>query len=291
MPENKKEHVIDDLVARLNKDNDHLKTGFVGTPFINQVLSENGHHKLAMKIFMQEDFPSWLYAVKLGATTVWERWNSVEADGSMNPEGMNSLNHYSIGAIMEWVYRYVLGIRNHSAGYQTIEFAPEFDYRLKHVKGHYHSSYGDLDIEYQIEADEEHTIKIHLTVPYGVTVKVDLPRTDKFNINGEIKANGAELTVGDYEISYIPTQDYIERYTETTPVAVIMSDQELVNEINKVSDVLKMFENDPNGLQGPMGGMSLAKINEINPSININEVEFERIYEILTKTPIESERN
>lgn len=291
VPENKKEHVVNDLVACLNKDNDHLKTGFVGTPFVNQVLSENGHHKLAMKIFMQEDFPSWLYAVKLGATTVWERWNSVEADGSMNPEGMNSLNHYSIGAIMEWVYRYVLGIRNHSAGYQTIEFAPKFDYRLKHVKGHYHSSYGDLDIEYQIEADEEHTIKIHLAVPYGVTVKVDLPRTDKFNINGKIKENGTDLTVGDYEISYIPTQDYIERYTETTPVAVIMSDQELVNEINEVSDVLKMFENDPNGLQGPMGGMSLAKINEINPSININEVEFERIYEILTKTPIESERN
>lgn len=291
VPENKKEHVVNDLVARLNKDNDHLKTGFVGTPFVNQVLSENGHHKLAMKIFMQEDFPSWLYAVKLGATTVWERWNSVEADGSMNPEGMNSLNHYSIGAIMEWVYRYVLGIRNHSAGYQTIEFVPKFDYRLKHVKGHYHSSYGDLDIEYQIEADEEHTIKIHLAVPYGVTVKVDLPRTDKFNINGKIKENGTDLTVGDYEISYIPTQDYIERYTETTPVAVIMSDQELVNEINEVSDVLKMFENDPNGLQGPMGGMSLAKINEINPSINIDEAEFESIYRILTKMPIESERN
>lgn len=291
VPKNKKEHVVNDLVARLNKDNDHLKTGFVGTPFINQVLSENGHHKLAMKIFMQEDFPSWLYAVKLGATTVWERWNSVEADGSMNPEGMNSLNHYSIGAIMEWVYRYVLGIRTHSAGYQTVEFAPEFDYRLKHVKGHYQSSYGDLAIEYQIEADEAHTIKIHLAVPYGVTIKVDLPRTDKFSINGDIKENGVELTVGNYEISYIPTKDYIERYTETTPVAVIMSDQELVNEINKVSDVLKMFENDPNGLQGPMGGMSLAKINEINPSINIDEAEFESIYRILTETPIESEGN
>ena len=81
VPKDKKARVAKDLVTRLHKDNDHLKTGFVGTPFINQVLSQNGYHKLAMKIFMQEDFPSWLYAVKLGATTVWERWNSVEADG------------------------------------------------------------------------------------------------------------------------------------------------------------------------------------------------------------------
>ncbi|MBP2058255.1 alpha-L-rhamnosidase [Lactobacillus colini] len=291
VPEDKKARVADDLAARLHKDNDHLKTGFVGTPFVNQVLSEYGHHKLATKIFMQEDFPSWLYAVKMGATTVWERWNSVQEDGSMNPEGMNSLNHYSIGAIMEWVYRYVLGIRSHSAGYQRIDFAPEFDYRLKHIKGHYQSSYGDFKVEYQIEADEEHTIKLNLSVPYGVVVKVHLPRTDKFNLNGEEVANGIELAAGDYMIEYIPNHDYIERYTEDTPVKVIMSDRELVERIDQVSDVFKMFENDPNGLQGPMGGMSIAKINEINPSINIAAEEFEKIYAILTTTPILEERN
>lgn len=291
VPDGKQARVAQDLASRLHKDNDHLKTGFVGTPFVNQVLSENGYHKLATKIFMQEDFPSWLYAVKLGATTVWERWNSVLEDGSMNPEGMNSLNHYSIGAIMEWVYRYVLGIRKHTPGYQKIEFAPEFDYRLKHIKGHYQSSYGNFKAEYQIEADEKHTIKVKLTVPYGVTVKVNLPRTDKFNLNGKEVNNGIELTAGTYSIDYIPSHDYIERYTEVTPVKVIMEDKELVEKIDEVSDALKMFESDPNGLQGPMGGMSLAKINEINPSINIPKEEFEKIYTILTNMPILSERS
>ncbi len=290
IPEDKQARVAKDLAVRLHKDNDHLKTGFIGTPFVNQVLSKNGYHKLAMKIFMQEDFPSWLYAVKLGATTVWERWNSVEADGSMNPEGMNSLNHYSIGAVMEWVYRYVLGIREHENGYQRITFAPMFDYRLKHVKGHYDSSYGRFNVEYQIEADEKHTIKVSLDVPYGVVVKVKLPRAEKITINGEDRNNDLELTTGHYEISYVPTHDYIERYTETTPVKVIMNDRELVAKIDEVSDVLKMFENDPSSLQGPMGSMTLMKINEINPNINIPTEEFENINAILVSTPIESER-
>ena len=96
VPENQQQRVLNDLTARLGKDDGHLKTGFVGTPFICQVLSRFGNHRLATKIFMNEDFPSWLYAVNMGATTVWERWNSVLEDGSMNPDGMNSLNHSRI---------------------------------------------------------------------------------------------------------------------------------------------------------------------------------------------------
>ncbi|MDE6547118.1 MAG: hypothetical protein K2L65_04965 [Lactobacillus sp.] len=91
-------------------------------------------------------------------------------------------------------------------------------------------------------------------------------------------------------MSYVPTHDYIERYTETTPVKVIMNDRELVAKIDEVSDVLKMFENDPSSLQGPMGSMTLMKINEINPNINIPTEEFENINAILVSTPIESER-
>ncbi len=107
-------HVISDLIKRLGKDKDHLKTGFVGTPFICQALSEHGAHDLAVKLFLNEDYPSWLYAVKHGATTVWERWNLVLDDGTISPEGMNSLNHYSLGAVMEWGYRYLLGLHDHT---------------------------------------------------------------------------------------------------------------------------------------------------------------------------------
>lgn len=290
VPENEKSRLVKDFVSRLHKDNDHLTTGFVGTPFVNRALSENGYHKLAVKIFMQEDFPSWLYAVKLGATTIWERWNSVEPDGLMNPDGMNSLNHYSYGAIMEWAYRYVLGIRGSQNGYQTIEFAPLFDYRLKHVKGHYDSSYGRFSVEYQIETDKKHTIKLKLAVPYGTTVNVDLPRAKRININGQEYENNLKLTVGQYEISYVPTDDYVECYDESTSLRMIMNDKKLVAKIDKVSNALKTFEKDPNSVKGARGNMTLATINGINPAVNISDEEFAKINKILTTTPLKDER-
>ena len=198
VPESQQQRVLNDLTARLEKDDDHLKTGFVGTPFICQVLSRFGNHRLAAKIFMNEDFPSWLYAVNMGATTVWERWNSVLEDGSMNPDGMNSLNHYSIGAIMEWGYRYLLGIRDHTPGYQKVIFSPNFDYHLKKVSGHYDSSYGRLNASYEIETDDMHTIKMTIDVPFGQTVTVTLPRAEKnpVSVNGLEKSGSFDLTCG-----------------------------------------------------------------------------------------------
>ena len=291
VPKEQEQRVLRDLVARLGKDNDHLKTGFVGTPFINQVLSKYGDHKLATKIFMNEDFPSWLYAVNMGATTVWERWNSVMEDGSMNPDGMNSLNHYSIGAIMEWGYRYLLGFAKHTPGYQTVEFKPNYDYRLKQVSGYYTSSYGKLSASYQIESDENHTIKLSLTVPFGQTVNVDLPRSPKngVSVNGELKPNGKfTLTAGTYKISYVPDEDYVECYNAQTPVAQIMADPELVAAISKESDVLNFFK-DPNNVAN-LGKMSLTKLNTLLPFINIEQDALVKINHILETTPLLSER-
>ena len=290
VPESQQQRILNDLTARLGKDDDHLKTGFVGTPFICQVLSRFGNHSLAAKIFMNEDFPSWLYAVNMGATTVWERWNSVLEDGSMNPDGMNSLNHYSIGAIMEWGYRYLLGIRDHTPGYQKVIFSPNFDYHLKKVSGHYDSSYGRLNASYEIETDDMHTIKMTIDVPFGQTVTVTLPRAEKnpVSVNGLEKSGSFDLTCGHYEISYIPDQDFVERYTPKTPVSDIMKDSLLVESISRESDVLNFFKN-PENLAN-LGKMSLNKLNEILPFINIEPDTLERINGILSSTPLLSER-
>ncbi len=290
VPESQQQRVLNDLTARLEKDDDHLKTGFVGTPFICQVLSRFGNHRLAAKIFMNEDFPSWLYAVNMGATTVWERWNSVLEDGSMNPDGMNSLNHYSIGAIMEWGYRYLLGIRDHTPGYQKVIFSPNFDYHLKKVSGHYDSSYGRLNASYEIETDDMHTIKMTIDVPFGQTVTVTLPRAEKnpVSVNGLEKSGSFDLTCGHYEISYIPDQDFVERYTPKTPVSDIMKDSLLVESISRESDVLNFFKN-PENLAN-LGKMSLNKLNEILPFINIEPDTLEIINGILSSTPLLSER-
>ncbi|CAJ2233679.1 family 78 glycoside hydrolase catalytic domain [Companilactobacillus paralimentarius] len=290
VPENLKSRVVADLVQRLKKDNDHLQTGFVGTPFLCQVLSENGEHELATKIFLNEDYPSWLYAVKLGATTIWERWNSVLSDGSMNPEGMNSLNHYSIGAIMEWAYKYVLGLHDQDNGYQTVYVEPKFDYRMKHISGHYDSSYGDLKIKYDLETDENHTIALQIDVPYGQTVKLTLPRIgDSVNVDDQmVNDKVITLTNGHHQISYIPTNDYIGRYTLDSKLAAITADKELFNKIKSITKELDMF-NDPENVNR-LGHMSIKEANMLFPFINIPTDEMKQINRTLTSTPVLSER-
>ncbi|MFC3928550.1 family 78 glycoside hydrolase catalytic domain [Streptococcus caprae] len=293
VPEYQRQRVVTDLVARLHKDDDHLKTGFVGTPFINQMLSKFGHHKLATKIFLLEDLPSWLYAVNMGATTVWERWNSVEPDGSMNPEGMNSLNHYSIGAIMEWAYKYVVGIRNGKDGYREFDFAPEFDYRLDTVNAHFDSTYGKIAVAYQIESDDDHTIIVNLTVPFGSTAHVTLPRAEDVTVtvNGDAHEGGQfDLTAGSYAISYVPSKNYIEHYTAETTAAEIMADTYLVEQIDAIDPVLDFFRKDPGAVHGGLGKMSLAKLNAILPFITISDENLAKIAEVLEATPILAQR-
>ena len=294
LPENQLERVARDLVTRLGKDDDHLKTGFVGTPYINQMLSQYGYHKLATTIFLHEDYPSWLYAVNLGATTVWERWNSVLPDGSMNPEGMNSLNHYSIGAVMEWAYKFVLGIRNSNQGFKEFDLAPEFDYRLNSVAGHYQSSCGKIAVSYRIETDEKHTITLTVDVPFGSTAHVTLPRSKGVlvSINDSSSHGGQfDLTAGYYEISYIPTQDYVERYAASTPVSTIMADEELVAQIDAIHPVLDFFRKDPGAVQGGLGKLSLAKLDEILPFITIPKEDLKKIESLLEQTIILNQRN
>lgn len=293
IPEEQTNRVVGDLVNRLGKDDNHLKTGFVGTPYANQMLSKYGHHKLATTIFLHEDYPSWLYAVNLGATTIWERWNSVMPDGSMNPEGMNSLNHYSIGAIMEWAYKYVLGIRNPQKGYQEFDLAPEFDARLNKVNGYFDSPYGKIAVAYEIESDDNHTINMTITVPFGSTAHLTLPRSEnrKILVNNEERLGGQfDLTAGTYAISYQPNKDYIERYCANTSAAEIMADSYLVEKIDQIDPILDFFRKDPDAVKGGLGKLSLAKLNEILPFITISQENLAKIAELLEATPVKAQR-
>lgn len=284
------DRVVKALVDRIHKDDEHLTTGFVGTAFVNQALSENGYHSLAVTLFLQEDYPSWLYAVNMGATTVWERWNSIESDGSMNPEGMNSLNHYSIGAIQEWAYRYLLGIRNETPGFKTFDFAPQFDPHFKEINGYYQTSYGMFKAAYQLESDSYHTVNVKLTIPYGVTVKVQLPRTTEYVVNDEIMQNGTELQCGEYVIKYIPSENYVAHYTADTPVSLIMNDPLMVAKIDEIDSVLDFFKKDPAVINGGLGKMSLRKLEMLLPFINIEPGHLSAIEASLIATPTLNER-
>ena len=114
-------HLVDLIEAR----GCHLTTGFVGTPLLLPVLTRFGRTDLAYKILLQEDYPSWLYTVRNGATTMWERWNSYTKEHGFGDVGMNSFNHYAYGAVGEWMYAVIGGLRPLAPGYKKILFAPE----------------------------------------------------------------------------------------------------------------------------------------------------------------------
>src|SRR5204863_9466797 len=105
----------------------HLSTGFLGTPALTRMLSENGYLADAYKLLLNEDYPSWLYEVKQGATTVWERWDGLKPDSTFEYPGMNSFNHYAYGAVGDWMYRVVAGLNSDPAqpGYKHIIVRPQ----------------------------------------------------------------------------------------------------------------------------------------------------------------------
>ena len=124
--EKDRKRILNTLLTNIANHKNHLATGFVGTPYICHTLSENGEHEMAATLFMKEDYPSWLYAVNMGATTIWERWNSIKPDGTFDESGMNSLNHYAYGSVGDWMYRKVAGLSQLEPGYKKFQVKPMF---------------------------------------------------------------------------------------------------------------------------------------------------------------------
>lgn len=143
-PEEAKPRLAELLLEKLKVKNGYLQTGFVGTAILNQTLSDNGCNEMAYKLLLNEEYPSWLYAVNLGATTVWERWNSVLPDGRFGSTDMNSLNHYAYGSIVGWMYRNMAGLRlqEDHPGFTRVTIAPQPDYRITRCDMEYHSAAG-----------------------------------------------------------------------------------------------------------------------------------------------------
>ena len=180
--------LADELEELILENKGHLNTGFAGTTYLCPVLSAYGKNELAYQLLLNEEYPGWLYAVNLGATTIWERWNSVLPDGHMNPEGMNSLNHYAYGSILGWLYQYGAGIRPKEAGWKTFYLAPRPDRRLGKLQCDYVSNAGKISSAWNYEQDG--TICYKFTVPFGTKALLQLP--------GE---RTVELNAGVYEYS------------------------------------------------------------------------------------------
>ena len=183
-PENAKNYLTEELKRLLEDNNGHLNTGFLGTPVLCPALSESGLNPLAYDLLLNEDYPGWLYEVNLGATTVWERWNSLNEDGSISGTGMNSLNHYAYGSIADWMYRYMCGFHPDMAADIKMIIKPVPDKRFSYVKGSFESVFGTYKSEW--EYDEKTGFQYYFEIPFNANAKLVLPNGKSYMLESGI---------------------------------------------------------------------------------------------------------
>ncbi len=174
---------INKLVHLIHKNGDRMTTGFVGTPYLLHVLSDNGHTDLAYKLLMQEENPSWLYSVCHGATTMWEHWDSIKEDGSFWDTSMNSFNHYAYGAVFDWIFGVAAGIKptESAPGYKEILLTPHPDKCLGFVQSSVQTKKGKITSCWYYKDDQ---ITYEFDIPEGVTAHLILPSGLKKTLAG-----------------------------------------------------------------------------------------------------------
>lgn len=190
LPENLRQQAAQRLASNIRSYNYHLTTGFLGTPYLCHVLTRFGYHDLAYTLLMQKSYPSWLYPVTQGATTIWERWDGQKPNGDFQTISMNSFNHYAYGAIGDWMYKTLGGINSSSAidgvGYKKIILKPHVanklvskreeeqseDERLTMVQTDLDTYYGKISSHWQMN---ENQFTMDLNIPVNTTAEVHIP--------------------------------------------------------------------------------------------------------------------
>lgn len=217
LPENQRQQLAQRLVQNIKDYGNHLTTGFLGTPYLCHILTRFGYDDVAYTLLLQDTYPSWLYPVKKGATTIWERWDGIKADGEMQSPKMNSFNHYSYGAIGDWMYRVMAGVNTDSVstGYKKIVIAPHPGGNLTLVNANLETVYGHLNSQWQLNND---VMTMDVTVPVNTSAEIVLPKGAQSDVteggqpvNGvktisNVRKEGADLRLnvgsGTYHFQY-----------------------------------------------------------------------------------------
>ncbi|MEU3616356.1 glycoside hydrolase family 78 protein [Streptomyces sp. NPDC006872] len=152
-----------------------IATGFTGTPLVCDALCAAGEPQLAYRMLLEKDCPSWLYPVTMGATTVWERWDSMLPDGTVNPGEMTSFNHYALGAVADWLHRTVAGLAAAEPGWRRLRIAPVPGGDLTWAKASHDTPYGRAEAGWRIEDSEGDTLVVEVVVPPNTRAEVRLP--------------------------------------------------------------------------------------------------------------------
>jgi alpha-L-rhamnosidase len=162
------------FVERLAADNNHLRTGFLGTPWLLPALSKIGRNDLAMQILLNEDYPSWGFPISMGATTMWERWNSIQPNGEFGPVDMNSFNHYAYGAVGDWMFGKLGGIEMVEPGYKTSRVAPLIGFGgLSSAQCSQQTAFGRLSSQWQVSGSGN---TLNVEVPVNTTTILHVPQ-------------------------------------------------------------------------------------------------------------------
>jgi len=182
LPEDLRAKSAQKLADKIEANHGLLATGFLGTPYLLEELTKSGHVKLAYKLLLNTEYPSWGYLVGHGATTMWERWNG---DQMKSDPSMNSYNHYAYGAVADWIYRYAAGVDTTplDAGFHTVILHPVFDARLGSLRFDYASSYGPIHSDWTVKGT---TAEWHLTIPANTTGALDITPEEaaKYKLDG-----------------------------------------------------------------------------------------------------------
>ncbi|MCS7254221.1 MAG: family 78 glycoside hydrolase catalytic domain [Armatimonadota bacterium] len=175
LPDELRPRALEHLVRDIEKRGWHLSTGFVGTRHLMLALSECDRSDVAYRLLLQDTYPSWLFMVKMGATTIWERWNSIQPDGSIHEPGMNSFNHYAFGSVGEWMFRVLAGIDTLENSFKRTLIKPSVSDGLDFVRASYNSIRGRIDVEWRKEGNN---LRLKITIPVNVVAIVRVPTSD-----------------------------------------------------------------------------------------------------------------
>jgi alpha-L-rhamnosidase len=250
-----------EMLMKLLDDNDgKLCTGFVGTPLLCETLSMLGLNNYAWNLLFNEEYPGWLFEVNHGATTIWERWNSLDENGHITGTGMNSLNHYSYGSIVEWIYKYCAGIQSLTPGFAKVRIAPLVHHKLGHVDCVYPSASGTYEVHWSI-LDVNH-LRVCVTVPYGCEAQIVLPYFEVQSDHENNPLTKGTVQAGTYEIVYEtsrPLKDVIDLNTITAAA--------LANEkIREYLEKLPLFAQTEFSMQSVQLHKALEMVSIVDPA-------------------------
>ena len=268
-----KEIILSDYKERIMMDMYKLKTGFTGTPLFLLTLFDNGLDIDAYRFLFNQKFPGWLYAVNLGATTIWERWNSLLEDGSILGTGMNSLNHYAYGSVCEAIYSRIVGLKNMSPGWKKVLIQPHINYRLRKVNFSYNSISGKIEISWNF--NNESDFNMNVTIPNGVEADIILPDDSKIE----------SVKKGTYHYICKLKETIFSPFTVDTPLFEIMSNAEAAKIITQ--DLPKVYYMMIAGNEEMKYGSIRTMVGQ--PFLGVTEDQLEKIQEKLSKIKINPE--